>query len=193
MNTTVSPTHRQAFTLLELLVVITIIAILISLGAAVASKVVIQAKRVEARNAAIQIASAIKAYQTDYGKWPLDLDSDRELTRSELSDLYKILIASPRNDQIVQTWNPRATVFLNAPDATNGRNGLDDAYVYLDPWGEPFRVILDGEYDNQLSQFPEPFNDTFSENRPLREGVAVFSEGYPEDSRRPEVRAISSW
>jgi len=193
MKMLVLPPYRRAFTLLELLVVITIIAILVSLGAAVASKVIVQAKRVEARNAAIQIASAIRAYQTDYSKWPLILDADRELTRAERSDLYKILIASPRNDQVVQDRNPRATIFLSAPDASNGRNGLDESFDYLDPWGEPYRIILDGDYDTQIASLPDPFDETFSEGRPLREGVAVFSEGYPEDSREPERRAVSSW
>jgi len=61
----------RAFTLIELLVVIAIIAILIGLLFPAFSAVQDQAKRTQAKNDLTQIVSAVNAYYTEYGKYPL--------------------------------------------------------------------------------------------------------------------------
>src|SRR6266511_4608590 len=60
-----------AFTLIELLVVIAIIAILIGLLFPAFRAVQDQAKRTQAKNDLTQIVTAVNAYYTDYGKYPL--------------------------------------------------------------------------------------------------------------------------
>src|SRR5712664_2384387 len=66
-----NPRTAPAFTLIELLVVIAIIAILIGLLFPAFSAVQNQAKRTQAKNDLTQIVTAVNAYYTDYGKYPI--------------------------------------------------------------------------------------------------------------------------
>src|SRR5256885_1765254 len=65
------PRHARAFTLIELLVVIAIIAILVGLLFPAFKAVQSQAKRTQAKNDLTQIVTAVNAYYTEYGKYPL--------------------------------------------------------------------------------------------------------------------------
>lgn len=181
----------RGFTLVELLVVISIIAVLMGLLFPVAGSVMRSAKKTQAKNDALQIASAIKGYYTEYGRFPIDSGSnDTTLTNDgDLGDLYKVLLASPRNDDNVRDNNPRLIVFLDAKDAKNGRGGIDEDYVFRDPWGQPYQVVIDANYDNEIPSLPSPF----SLERPLRDTVAVFSPGDPEEKKSDEKKAVATW
>jgi prepilin-type N-terminal cleavage/methylation domain-containing protein len=52
--------------------------------------------------------------------------------------------------------NPKRNVYLNTKVVpTNQPNGVDDLGVYRDPWGHPYIIILDLDYDSRvLSPFP---------------------------------------
>jgi prepilin-type N-terminal cleavage/methylation domain-containing protein len=52
--------------------------------------------------------------------------------------------------------NPKRNIYLNAKVVpTRQANGIDDLGVYRDPWGHPFIIILDLDYDSRvLSPFP---------------------------------------
>src|SRR5437868_1556168 len=63
--------HVRAFTLIELLVVITIIVILMGLLFPVFRGVQDQARKTQAKNDTAQIVTAVTAFYTDYGKYPL--------------------------------------------------------------------------------------------------------------------------
>src|SRR6266446_5588468 len=62
---------RRAFTLIELLVVIAIISILMGLLFLGGRAVQDQAKRTQAKNDLAQIVTAVNAFYTEYGKYPL--------------------------------------------------------------------------------------------------------------------------
>ncbi len=61
----------QAFTLVELLVVITIIIIPMGLLFPAFKGVQDQARRVQAKNDLTQIVTAVNAFYTEYGKYPV--------------------------------------------------------------------------------------------------------------------------
>src|ERR1700719_4727621 len=63
--------RAAAFTLIELLVVITIIAVLMGLAFPVFSSIQNQAKKTQAKNDLTQIVTAMNAFYTEYGKYPL--------------------------------------------------------------------------------------------------------------------------
>jgi hypothetical protein len=52
--------------------------------------------------------------------------------------------------------NPKRTVYLATKTVgRNQPNGVDDLGVYRDPWGHPYILILDLDYDSRvLSPFP---------------------------------------
>ena len=63
--------RAAAFTLIELLVVIVIIAVLMGLAFPVFSSIQNQAKKTQAKNDLTQIVTAVNAFYTEYGKYPL--------------------------------------------------------------------------------------------------------------------------
>ena len=138
-STTKKTTRPQAFTLIELLVVISIIAILASLAFPAIGGAMDSAKKTTAKNAAVQIANAVVAYETEYGRLPTN-------SGGVVNDNFmKILTA---NDS---TNNPRAIVFLEASAWKKGKGGTNDK-GYCDPWtnGVPFSIALDTDYNNKV-------------------------------------------
>jgi len=132
-----SKQHRQsAFTLIELLVVIAIIAILAGLAFPAVQGAMGSAKKAQARNDVNQLASAVKAFQLEYGKLPA--------TKDDAAEVVKALIGSNTN------VNPRNIVFFEPKTAKGGKKGWDGAN-YLDPWGSPYKVLLDLNYANKIT------------------------------------------
>jgi prepilin-type N-terminal cleavage/methylation domain-containing protein len=139
-STTKKSSRPQAFTLIELLVVISIIAILASLAFPALNGAMDSAKKVTAKNAAVQIANAVVAYETEYGKLPTNSSGKVD------SDLIKILTANDSAN------NPRAIVFLEAQDWKKGKGGTNGV-GYCDPWNNAvaYSIALDSDYDNKIS------------------------------------------
>ena len=63
--------HNRAFTLIELLVVIAIIVILVGLLFPAFKGVQNQARQTQAKNDLTQIVTAVNAFYTEYGKYPV--------------------------------------------------------------------------------------------------------------------------
>ena len=63
--------QANAFTLIELLVVITIIVVLLGLLFPAFQGVQNQARKTQAKNDLTQIVTAVNAFYTEYGKYPL--------------------------------------------------------------------------------------------------------------------------
>jgi prepilin-type N-terminal cleavage/methylation domain-containing protein len=66
----------KALTLIELLVVIAIIAILLGLLFPTFRGIQDQAKRAQAKNDLTQMVTAVNAFYTEYGKYPLSTTTD---------------------------------------------------------------------------------------------------------------------
>jgi prepilin-type N-terminal cleavage/methylation domain-containing protein len=156
-----SPGQSSAFTLIELLVVIAIIAILIGLLFPAFRAVQNQAKQTQAKNDLTQIVNAVNAYYTDYGKYPLVTDDTPITTNNALFDVLRNMTgAVPGNAS-----NPRGIAFISPPyvkDQNLPRSGIASLTVtvngvaipigsFTDPWGTPYRVAIDGTYDNQIA------------------------------------------
>jgi prepilin-type N-terminal cleavage/methylation domain-containing protein len=152
---------RHAFTLIELLVVIAIIAVLIGLLFPAFRAVQNQAKQTQAKNDLTQIVNAVNAFYTDYGKYPLvtadTIISATTASPNNNSDLFYTLRAQPFGANLANATNPRAIVFINPPYVKNDtpsqrRSGVSNADGrYYDPWGTPYLVEIDGDYNNQVA------------------------------------------
>src|SRR5437762_5568063 len=99
------------FTLIELLVVIAIIAILVGLLFPAFSAVQNQARRTQAKNDLTQIVTAVNAYYTEYGKYPL-VASDTTYGPAALAnaDLFFTLRAVASGANASDVANPRKIV-----------------------------------------------------------------------------------
>jgi prepilin-type N-terminal cleavage/methylation domain-containing protein len=168
----------SAFTLIELLVVIMIIAVLLGLAFPVFQGVQNQARKAQARNDLVQIVTAVNAYYTEYGKYPLAPATPADTTfgaTTTNAPLFNELRS------VTVTQNPRRIVFLSPPDAkdtNNPRAGISvapaSAGQYFDPWGKPYLIRIDTDYDNQVSN---PYSQNAGGTPLLRSGVIAWSCG----------------
>jgi prepilin-type N-terminal cleavage/methylation domain-containing protein len=176
--------RESAFTLIELLVVIAIIIILAGLLFPAYQAVQNQAKRTQAKNDLTQIVTAVNAYYTEYGKYPLvAADTIYGPTGASASnaDLFYTLRAVASGANAADVANPRKIVFISPPDVkdpANPRAGIGTAVAtigqYFDPWGTPYAIEIDGNYDNQILVNPYALNAGAT---PLQLGVIAWSFG----------------
>src|SRR5258707_1284366 len=109
-NALQQPRHAPAFTLIELLVVIAIIAILIGLLFPAFKAVQNQARQTKAKNDLTQIVTAVNAFYTEYGKYPLvTADTTYGPGGTANNVLFNVLRATDT------TNNPRQIVFISPP------------------------------------------------------------------------------
>lgn len=151
-----------------------------------------QARKAEAKTAVAGITAALKAYYTEYGKYPLD-DLDERSGKSDIlfgvtegfsnARLFNLLRYNTSSPETAK-YNPRGIVFFDGrtvsdpaqprsgfiPDSANAAN----AGAFFDPWGNEYRIAIDANYDNIISNLP--YTDFQNANAPHL-GVAVFSLG----------------
>lgn len=180
MKTHSAELRREGFTLLEILVVISIIAVLTGLLFPGIQGAFINAKKTQALAAVRDITTGLKQYQVDYGRFPvpagqavedvLDLDSG--------SAVLKVLLG-----ENPQRLNPKAERYIEPKIGKAGAGGLIGAgadYSLVDPWGQPYHVIMDLNYDGHIANPDEQNEDTAIAGEALAQlpvSVLVFSSG----------------
>jgi prepilin-type N-terminal cleavage/methylation domain-containing protein len=189
---------RPAFTIVELLTVIAIIAILAAMLLPVLSRAKISAQKKQAVVEMSQIVGAIQQYDSVYGRFPVSAAAQNQaaqnaqaglnpdftyggvfqtptgpnaigtlvngsiLTNSEVIAILMDLTNYPNGSLTVNTnhqKNPQRTIFLNAkmsgydPAANDPQppGGVDITGVDRDPWGNPYVISMDLNYDEQCS------------------------------------------
>jgi len=186
---TESRQNEAGFTLIELLVVITVIAILIGLLFPAFQGVQDQAKRTQAKNDVTQIVTAVNAYYTEYGKYPLaaidgsaDTVFGAALTNENLFDVLRATglgrdTVDPADTTGNKNLNLRRVVFISPPDVKDPlkpRSGIGSDRQYYDPWGQAYRIAVDGSYDSKIT--PNPYTSNAGSN-PLSSGAIAWSLG----------------
>jgi len=150
--------NRKAFTLVEMLVVISIILVLSGLLGAGFSKARVMAKRAKAKNDISQLGDALRAYYAEYDTWPTYANNTvppNRLTLNELQALYQILGGVDRalDTTVTGVGNPKQIVFLQPSLAEmktvidTGGNlysvGASAVTNWVDPWDRSYMVMLD--------------------------------------------------
>jgi len=157
----------SAFTLIEMIVVMLIIATLTALFMGAASSVFDRARRTQAKNDVIQIATAFNAFYTEYGRYPVTVtDPTKDAffgtgstpAGSNAYGTNVVLLNVLRNitsDPNAVALNPRQIVFLSPGGAKNTvppRGGIATAdNCYYDPWGSQYAIVIDTNYDNTIT------------------------------------------
>jgi prepilin-type N-terminal cleavage/methylation domain-containing protein len=192
MKTPLKPISRKGFTLIELLVVIAIIAVLAAAGFSVGPAMMNRAKKVSAQASATALAGAVEQFYTEYSALPDpgSNSSDAEFNTSASGNaLLRILSGENVNDQ-----NPRQIRFLTAKQAKNGMDGMiyvsGNVSSMLDPWGQPFYIRLDYDYNESLTV--DPSGTAPSVTLPGRR-VAVYSLGVRDLPQASAKTLVKSW
>ena len=183
-----------AFTLIELLVVIAIIAILIGLLFPAFHAVQDQARRTQAKNDLTQIVTAVNAFYTEYGKYPISTTTDTTFgpggsptTNETLFTELRGCTTATGSCPVVAVLNTRQIAFISPPDVkdpANPRSGIATQTVtvngvsiplgsYVDPWGKNYVIRIDGGYNNQVAN---PYSSNAGSD-PLQIGVIAWSLG----------------
>lgn len=180
--------NKNAFTLIELMVVIAIVAILAAIMASAVVGAMARADKTTAQNMVYSIQSAVENYKTEYGDWPREAAVMRGqsmgggdvilVADTELKALFAILGSyDVEKGESIEGLGDRAVKTLL--DLRNGRRvnfiTLDgDDYstaLPLDPWGNKYYVALDTDYDGLIEV------DYDGSNRVIRAGCFVMSCG----------------
>lgn len=183
------------FTLIELLTVISIIAILAAASFGAYTKITEGVRRKEGSVMAMAVSNAVTQFYADYNRLPKPVSAtdgaDNDCTTESADGLVKVLLGKEGEVELVQ--NSRNTNYLEgikpakknatpkpafagaSADWTNGLVSTDETVEIVDPWGNYFKVRLDGDYNSELEN---PSLDEVAEGRTtLPKRMLVWSSG----------------
>jgi prepilin-type N-terminal cleavage/methylation domain-containing protein len=153
--------RRGGFTLVELLVVIAIIAVLAGAGFAAGNAAIQKAKRTTALATAVSLEKAVIDFHNEYGYMPVEADTDTTVNTKNNVAVVEVLLgmASANTGSSGNTLNTRGIKFLDVREGKGSKNGLvyrgsngaTKVQGLYDPWGGGYYVLLDGDYDEELT------------------------------------------
>jgi prepilin-type N-terminal cleavage/methylation domain-containing protein len=164
---------RRAFTLIEMLVVIAIIAILAGILVPVLATAKKNAKIKQAKLEMSNIAAAVASYQSTYSLPPLPKRPDGSIAPNGAkpnldysfteanSWVISILMDVDAVGNLGHARNPQKHAFLNAnTKATTALPGVSSTdWNYRDPWGNLYVIAFDLDFDNAVDvSGPNPNN-----------------------------------
>ncbi len=186
--------HSRGFTLIEMLVVITIIAVLAGIAFPVANGVMRRARNVKVQTVVKDLQVAVNGYHTEYsGRFPVPADSGSDTTvNTEDSEFLGALLGEEDNPM-----NAREVAFIELPLAKNGVGGLsgtEGSYSLVDEWGNPYVVIMDTDGNNRLEN-PDTGNQDskVSSGASARLPASVIVYSFGTDGEEQTVDDVTSW
>jgi prepilin-type N-terminal cleavage/methylation domain-containing protein len=129
----------EAFTLVELLVVISIIGMLAGLMSVAIPKAMESGKKAKAKGELTAIVAAVKAYKQEYGRWP-GTDTSSDTTFQDANSKYLLAALSGTSSALVE--NPKSVRFLEGAD-TDG--------TMKDPWKTQYVILVDTDDSNSMT------------------------------------------
>ncbi|OQA29520.1 MAG: hypothetical protein BWY59_00234 [Verrucomicrobia bacterium ADurb.Bin345] len=159
-------------TLVELLVVIVIIATIAGILTPVIIRALERADIAKAQQEMATIVSAIQAYFREYGYMPVgDTNGHPDHTYvGKWGNLNDDPLRQSRIMNILRgvdaTYNPRRIVFLEIPESSSTgvasirtidseamRTYTLSEVFFLDPWSNPYLIVVDSDFDNTIGGF----------------------------------------
>lgn len=193
--------NLRGFTLVELLVVIAIIATLAATSFTIGPAMINKARKVSALASATGITNAVEQFYSEYSALPDpaaspgSTDETIETNTAQGATLLNILSGIGGNSQ-----NPRGIRFLTAKEAKNNRDGVvyaaggagaaSNIEQMFDPWGQPYFVRLDFDYDEQLTFVPRSGIPSVTLNQ---KRVAVYSLGVEVPAEADPTTLVKTW
>ena len=185
MKSTGLKQSRKGFTLVELLVVISIIAVLAALGGGAAVKALNKSRELAAQQAATSIVVGIQNFYDEYGTYPVTGTTSNDFDGRSDENVMNHLLG------LDTSINTKGIRFVSIKEGKGKKGGIiyeggGNTATLTDPWGEEYYVVMDGNFDEEL-QGP---NDG-SSNQTIRGKRAIaYSGGGDKD---PNTRKDNSY
>ena len=192
----------RAFTLIEMIVVMLIITTLAAALLTASSGVFDRARKTQMKNDETQIVTAVNAYYTEYGKYPMadarqgnDTLYGKSNTAPGNEDVFNVLRAIATGVNALDVLNPRKIIFFSGKDggsrprsafatvATTDTQGKPiNIGAFVDPYGNAYMVAIDGSYDGAIVD-PSPYTDLpYATGNTVR--VGCFVESFGKDGKQ---------
>jgi prepilin-type N-terminal cleavage/methylation domain-containing protein len=146
---------ERAFTLLELLVVIGIIGLLIGIMFPVVNAALNKAYKGRAQSEMAHLVAAIRSYYGDAGAMPVPIgdngDPDRTYGGKGYADSRQNIVINILRG--IDTTNGKGRAYFDLDqDSLAGTDLAGNNYdktegYYLDPWGNPYLICMDTDFD----------------------------------------------
>lgn len=205
---------RGGFTLVELLVVISIIALLAGLSLSVTQGALAKARKVQAQVLLKTMQTGILAYQAEYGRLPLyevyypaatASAKDVELNPADNEDRFKMLVQTLTGSNIVSTGrstNPRGIPFCEFQNKQY-KGGSSSSGIVVSPFKtdktpfyKPVYVALDYDGNNQINYKTESLSNDLPTSMAADVNAAAAVWCYGNAASAAEMKPadlISTW
>lgn len=200
MKPTLSRSHSNAFTLVELLIVISIIAVLAGLGFPALSAAKNAARKTQTSSLLNTIKIGLTAYMTEYGRLPdiasgTSSDTEYRSDSEEFKTLVNVLSGVKEDEGEAARLNPRRIAFCDF-QAKDYKNGNISSHELVDAWKRPFYIVLDFNYDSIIDKtaLGQNMPETLKPEDDLSGNVALWSQGSavsPANMKRSDL--VSTW
>lgn len=150
---------KHAFTLVELLVVIGIIALLAAILLPAINTVMKKYEIAQAQSDMANIITAINNYRNEYNRMPVPYAWLSATTGQHTDFTFMGMGFTTGTEQyylmnilrgIDKANNPRGIVFLEIPESAIGTDSSGNRGYYVDPWGAPYAVVMDLDFDGRV-------------------------------------------
>ena len=141
----------KSFTILELMVVFSILVILAAFLMPAVTKLIEKAKKTQTKAEMLAIITAIKSYEATYGVLPVPAGWVDASVDSKYDDLMELLTCLKKGagGPADVYLNTREIRFLDVPTDYTSTDASENGY--RDPWGNYYKIYMDTNYDGQIA------------------------------------------